>query len=686
MNEDSQILYVEDDPDIRAVTEMALEDEGFELTLCESGQQALEQAKQESHFDLLLLDVMMPGMDGPATLLKLREYGHLVNTPVIFMTAKVQPAEIDKYKAMGAIGVISKPYDPMTLAEQIRDLLKTVQLTEKIQPNKQQSQPNKQHRHAKLLSIQEQFSQTLADRLTQIKLAWQDLQQQFDPEQFKELVRNSHSLGGSGATFGYTKLGKQALLLEALLLDSSLPFANDEETLKVEQAIHRLDKIAAQGPDREISYDTGSTDRFEQHNQLHDNGFSIFMLEDDIGLAQETVKQLLNFDYHVRQFNTLADIKAAIKISTPDALLFDINLQEGRNAGSEFATQLRAEGLPDVPIIFMSGYDAWQDRLNAVKANGKAFLSKPVNFDELAEILDQLSGRAVEPAYRVLIVDDTVLLSEHYAQVLKSAGMETSTLSDPQYILSRIAEFRPDLVLMDIFMPECNGIEVTRVIRQHNTSTNVPIVYLSTEKSLKKQLDALEVGGDDFLQKPIDEAHLVTAVTHRVKRFRQLNALMNNDSMTGLVNHLNLKLFLEREIKAAQRRSSEVSFVMLDIDHFKAVNDLYGHPTGDRVIKSLARLLKYRLRTTDISARYGGEEFAIILPDTPHDKAMLVIDDIRTRFAEIEFTHNGKKFSVTLSGGIASSEDTPEMSALIATADEALYRAKDKGRNRIELS
>lgn len=123
MSDVLRVLYVEDDPDIRQVAEFALEDEGFELIICESGQIALDKAPGVG-VDLLLLDVMMPGLDGPTTLQKLRAMPHLADTPAIFMTAKVQPAEVAQYRAMGALGVISKPFEPMTLAAQIRGLLR----------------------------------------------------------------------------------------------------------------------------------------------------------------------------------------------------------------------------------------------------------------------------------------------------------------------------------------------------------------------------------------------------------------------------------------------------------------------------------------------------------------------------------------------------------------------------------
>jgi len=122
MSNDLKILYAEDEPDIREVTEFALEGEGFELLSCDSGPDALEKAKNVTP-DLLLFDVMMPGMDGPTTLKEIRALPNMADTPIIFMTAKVQPSEVDEYKAMGALGVISKPFDPMTLADDIRNLL-----------------------------------------------------------------------------------------------------------------------------------------------------------------------------------------------------------------------------------------------------------------------------------------------------------------------------------------------------------------------------------------------------------------------------------------------------------------------------------------------------------------------------------------------------------------------------------
>ena len=263
--------------------------------------------------------------------------------------------------------------------------------------------------------------------------------------------------------------------------------------------------------------------------------------------------------------------------------------------------------------------------------------------------------------------------------------MTACALSDPTLLLQTLQELQPDLVLMDVYMPGCRGTDAAQVIRQHSVYRTTPVVYLSTEAGLDAQLDAMRLGGDDFLTKPITAAHLVAAVRIRASRFRELNSMMSRDSLTGLLNHTHLKLALDRELAGAQRRNSTLSVAMLDIDKFKLVNDTYGHPVGDRVIKTLARLLTQRLRKTDIAARYGGEEFALVLPDTSAENAQSVVDGLRAQFAQIKHRHAGGEFSCTFSAGVAAAPPHDAMLALLEAADNALYVSKRTGRNRVSI-
>jgi diguanylate cyclase (GGDEF)-like protein len=264
--------------------------------------------------------------------------------------------------------------------------------------------------------------------------------------------------------------------------------------------------------------------------------------------------------------------------------------------------------------------------------------------------------------------------------------MAVKVVNNPMKVMESLREFSPDLILMDIYMPECNGMELAGVVRQLEAFVSIPIVYLSAEKDMDKQLSAMSLGGDDFLTKPIKPEHLVSSVTSRIQRSRLLRSFMVRDSLTGLLNHTAIKDQLEREVGRAKREKMPLTYAMVDIDHFKQVNDTYGHPVGDRVIKSLSRLLKQRLRETDVVGRYGGEEFAVIMSNTDSHAAFKVMDELREAFSRLKHLVEGNEFSATFSCGIADVALFGDAIKLGDSADKALYEAKHAGRNRVVLA
>jgi diguanylate cyclase (GGDEF)-like protein len=195
----------------------------------------------------------------------------------------------------------------------------------------------------------------------------------------------------------------------------------------------------------------------------------------------------------------------------------------------------------------------------------------------------------------------------------------------------------------------------------------------------------MQQGGDDFLSKPVTAQGLIASVRQRAQRHRVLRTHMEHDGLTGLLNHSALKERLVLELARAERLASPLALVMIDLDHFKQVNDSHGHAAGDRVLRALARLLRDRLRRTDIIGRYGGEEFGALLPDTDAATATQVVEKLRAAFAAIEHGAGEQRFRVTLSAGIAASPPIKDSETLAAAADAALYRSKLDGRNRVSL-
>lgn len=248
-------------------------------------------------------------------------------------------------------------------------------------------------------------------------------------------------------------------------------------------------------------------------------------------------------------------------------------------------------------------------------------------------------------------------------------------------------EFHPDLILMDLYMPGIDGIELAKLIRQIDEYVSTPIVFLSSEEDFSKQIEALNLGGDDFLTKPIKASHLVALVKSRLERLRILRSYMMRDSLTGLLNHTSFRGQLMQEINRSKRHKIRLAFSMLDIDNFKQVNDTFGHPVGDTVLKSLSRLLRQRLRRSDIIGRYGGEEFVALLLEVDASNTFQIMDEIRAHFSEIRhFSPTKGVFTTTFSAGIATFPEFENANSLIDAADQALYAAKAAGRNKVMLA
>ncbi|MFP3344397.1 diguanylate cyclase [Halomonas sp. SIMBA_159] len=218
--------------------------------------------------------------------------------------------------------------------------------------------------------------------------------------------------------------------------------------------------------------------------------------------------------------------------------------------------------------------------------------------------------------------------------------------------------------------------------------SQIPIVYLSAESNPGLRGQALLRGGDAFLEKPINTTLLINLCKARVARLRKLEHTKNRDALTGLLKHASIKEALQDQWQLARRKPQAFCVVMLDIDHFKRINDTYGHVVGDSVIAAMGTLLRQRFRSTDKLGRYGGEEFALVLLDCTSDNALSMVNSLREDFAAIRFTAGDASFSCTLSAGVADNQHFLDAAAesLLEKADKALYQAKQSGRNRVCLA
>lgn len=288
-----------------------------------------------------------------------------------------------------------------------------------------------------------------------------------------------------------------------------------------------------------------------------------------------------------------------------------------------------------------------------------------------------------ESPYHVLVVEDSKTAAAMIQRTLSEGGMQATVIHDPGAVLDSLAQHNPDLVLMDMHMPRCNGVEVTRVLRQHPEFLSTPVVYLSGDADVALQVDALRLGGDHFLTKPFNPVMLNAVIKSKIERYRALRKHMVCDSLTGLLNHTTCKQRIDGLVLSGLREEQQFCVAMVDIDHFKRVNDTWGHPAGDQVIRSMAWLLKQRLRGTDVVGRYGGEEFVVMLPGSALAEARQLLDAIRQDFGCIVHEAAGQRFQCSFSAGVAQWANGESADAVLNRADALLYQAKTAGRNRV---
>ncbi|WP_375176877.1 diguanylate cyclase [Marinobacter mobilis] len=428
------------------------------------------------------------------------------------------------------------------------------------------------------------------------------------------------------------------------------------------------------------------TDHYESDNPRLYRRTPVYIALTKPDIAGRLIKQLEFFGFRACAFDNADALMAACALNKPETILMDIGFGGDSHSGIETVERLQERHETPIPIIFISYEDgSIETRLRASRCGGEEYFYPAVDPGQLIEKIETYThGNTVEP-YRVLVLDDSRAQAKFMEMVLRKAGMTAHIITDPMQIIHALEQFCPEIIILDMYMPGCTGMEIARVIRQQDRFHSVPIIYLSAEDDVSKQLHAMSLGGDDFLTKPIDPKHLVATIHNRGRRARSLLALMIRDSLTGLYNHTHTLNLLEQEISKAKQTRHPLCFAMMDIDYFKKVNDTYGHPIGDRVLRSLSMFLKQRLRKTDHIGRYGGEEFAIILPDTHESDALALLNEIRERFSELQQPAGGHEFRVTFSCGIASWNGSPMDNAqsLCERADRALYQAKADGRNTV---
>ena len=412
---------------------------------------------------------------------------------------------------------------------------------------------------------------------------------------------------------------------------------------------------------------------------------SILIIEDSQFYQTVLLSSLKKHFSHI-EFDTVktyAEIKEVLGDGKEyDLVIADVGLPD--STGEHISDLTKA----DYRVIVLTGQDDEEIREKMFEQNIVDFINKIEikNFGYLIRIIKRLEQNRDK---NLLIVDDSKLIRNFYRRVLKVQNFNIFEASDGKEALDILKREKISLVLSDYNMPNMDGLEFLKEVRKDYERNELPFIGISSDKDSSTVSRFLKFGANDYLRKPFGKEELLCRINNALDMldmFLHIKESAITDALTGLHNRHYLYEISESILAGANRTEKPLCLVVFDIDHFKRVNDTYGHAAGDKVLQSFANLLKNRVRKSDIVVRYGGEEFIVILPNTDKEMSGAVIETIRNLVKNMDIDIGGKKsLKITISAGIAQFNGKEKLDDLINRADEYLYLAKSSGRDRVEV-
>lgn len=409
----------------------------------------------------------------------------------------------------------------------------------------------------------------------------------------------------------------------------------------------------------------------------------LLIIEDSALLGTIVIKRLreqLEFELHL--VRTFAEFRQHLSESrqTYDYALVDLNLPDAD--GMEVVDAVIAEGIK--PIVFTSDCrDDTRDLIWSRKVVDYVLKEGGYNIDYLVYLFHRLEANR---NVKIVLVDDSQLYREQISGTLRTQNFTVLPCASAKDALTTL-EAHPDvrLVLTDYTMEGMDGFELVKEIRKKYKKEQLAVIGMSYRGDNRLSARFLKCGADDFLDKSFTTEQLYCRINQNVETLDMIHNLKEasvRDYLTGLHNRRYFYDYGEKLIQGVYRRGGAAMVAMVDIDHFKKVNDAYGHATGDAVIRFVANQLIRRFRKSDIVARFGGEEFCILAVDVDPGETFRILDQIRQQIAEYPICIDRQEIEVTVSIGLDTSTDR-SLQALVDCADDCLYRAKNGGRNQV---
>lgn len=538
------------------------------------------------------------------------------------------------------------------------------------------------HKMERLLSA---YREHLMLYKTELEAIWQATHR--DAKRVRDIMGIAHKLNGSGKAYGFVELSQLARELEQAC-EAAKNLTQKEVISGLSSPLYAL--LNALERDS-VAKNAGASPNHNSANALQTNDIcdavDILLVDDDPNFSKSLSEVLSQYGYRVHCQDDINQLDQAIADHEPVALIVDMDFSGKRFAGANQVSIWRQKNGAPLPVFFVSGYDSFDLRLASVRAGGTHYLRKPLDIPKLVSLLNSELNLAPSEPYRVMLVDDDYDLLSLYGEFLTNAGYNVTSATSAQDALRLLEHSHPELILIDVYMPGCSGIELGKIIRQHEEFSTIPLLFMSAAADIDMQLACARLANDEFINKPIELWRLLMVVKSRVKRGRYLRSHLGtltiaetqtvHDPLTALPMLASMRRDIE---EALQHRASDnlMAVVKIDIRDFHTINNLHGHYFGDEILQRLAWELTQHLHQSDTLYRESGDEFLLLT--TGHKSQALVeqhINEIVKSIENAKITSKHGIMALSADIGVAfATEDISSAGELLDNADMAVFKAK----------
>lgn len=687
-NGKKSVLLVDDDPFFRSLVRPVLDRQGLHVFEASSGAEAFDLVDGNA-VDLLIVDGDLPDTDGIQWIRKLREKDN--QTAVIFVSAfwrDVKSFETLTQELKVSL-IIHKPVMTETFGEQV-----AAQLCQRSAP----PPTTEEHR-----LLREAFSALSRQYVADLTVRLQELDESLTAAKANptavaltaEARTRAHKIRGTAGSHGLPHVGELIGRIEDILIDGH-GTSNTDTWIEIDRLMGDARAFLEKTPSSSArsksiqQQDTKQQQKQQQRQQLLSDISNVaiarVLVVDDDESFLDIIEQLgkrklvevvraVNSREALEHCNRQKFDGAIIDVQLgPDEVSFDLARELRKTPGNEI-----------LPLAFASASGHVYNRVAAAQAGASLYLSKPLDPDAFESAVNHLLALSRTGRQRVLVVDDDAASCNRVTALLQCHGMEAYSLNDPVRILEVLHELTPDLLMLDVMMPCISGYDVCRMVRTMARWQDLPIIFLTGETGLTTRIAAFKAGADDYLPKPYADEELISRVKVRVERSLLIKERAEKDTTTGLWLRRPFMEQVNAMMSTAKRVNLLLMLALIDLDHFKQINDTHGHLAGDAVLSGFGKLFQRSFRVSDLRGRWGGDEFIGAFQGKSKQEIHGVLEKFVREFNSINFpSENGGSFNATLSIGLAAfPEDGQSTYELIGAADRRVYLAKKSGRNAV---